>query len=42
MVFDFLFDFYASMIVNIKVELELRMDTACANYSRSKGEQVKS
>ena len=28
--------------VNIKVELELRMDTASPNYSRSKGEQVKS
>ena len=30
------------MIVNMKVELELRLDTASANYSRSKGEQVKS
>lgn len=28
-------------IVSLKVELELRMDTACPNYSRSKGEQVK-
>ena len=27
--------------MNIKVELELRMDTASPNYSRSKGEQVK-
>merc|ERR1719158_2462639 len=26
--------------VNKQVELELRMDTACANYSRSKGEQI--
>ena len=25
-----------------KVELELRMDTTSANYSRSKGEQVES
>ena len=28
--------------MNVKVELELRMDTASPNYSRSKGEQVKS
>ena len=31
---------WAVFIVSFKVELELRMDTACPNYSRSKGEQV--